>query len=166
MKTCTKCAIEKVLSEFHRRGDNKQLYRSHCMSCTNKSNCVRNSKYRNPKQKLTPEQKRQNRLDSYKRCNAKRKAYNAAREAKRRACKLQATPIWLDETQKECIDINYYLARYLSDLWQIDMEVDHIVPLQGKNVSGLHVPWNLQIMVKEANRQKNNSYSYGESNGF
>lgn len=68
--------------------------------------------------------------------------------AKRRAAKLQRTPKWVDlqkiqEVYKNCPK---------------GMHVDHIVPLQGKNVSGLHVHWNLQYLTASENCKKGNRF--------
>jgi hypothetical protein len=43
-------------------------------------------------------------------------------------------------------------------LFGFQWEVDHIIPLQGKFVSGLHVPTNLQVVPSIINRQKHNRY--------
>lgn len=80
------------------------------------------------------------------------KAKHAADMAARRA----RAPKWLTDDQKACMDLMYACARQ----WSIDygqkLEIDHIEPINGKTVSGLHVPWNLQITAKEYNMAKGN----------
>lgn len=71
--------------------------------------------------------------------------------AKRRALKYKATPKWLNNEQiKELEQI--YKNRPNGH------HVDHIVPLQGKHVCGLHVPWNLQYLPAIDNLRKRNKF--------
>ena len=69
-----------------------------------------------------------------------------ALNTKRRAAELNATPPWLTPEQLEEIRKIYIKCSKISKKTGIKHHVDHIVPLQGKNVRGLHVPWNLQII--------------------
>lgn len=71
-----------------------------------------------------------------------------AKDAKRRARLLQAIPKWADLKAIE----EFYKNR------PEGYEVDHIVPLQGKNVCGLHVIENLQYLSALENRRKSNKY--------
>ena len=82
-----------------------------------------------------------------------------ATNAKRRAFKLQRTPKWL--TQKHLDDISHFYkqARELTKTTGIIHHVDHIIPLKGKTVSGLHVPSNLQVIPASDNCSKGNAYS-------
>jgi hypothetical protein len=67
-------------------------------------------------------------------------------------------PAWLTKNDLLGMRAMYAMSRYLTEITQITWEVDHIVPLQGKNVSGLHVPGNLQIVPKSVNRSKRNLF--------
>jgi len=72
--------------------------------------------------------------------------------------KLGATPPWLSEDQKWMIAEAYDLARIRAEVTGIKWHVDHIVPLQGRNVCGLHVPWNLQVIPASLNCSKRNAF--------
>lgn len=86
------------------------------------------------------------------------KEYYLANRSKYRASKLQATPSWLTEEQLEEILNIYKFRQKISDETEVLHHVDHIVPLQGETVCGLHVPWNLQVIPASENLSKNNKF--------
>ena len=67
-----------------------------------------------------------------------------------------ATPKWLTAEQKMEIRLKYRLAIEMSRATKIRHAVDHIIPLQGEEVCGLHVPWNLTVVTQEENLKKSN----------
>jgi len=77
----------------------------------------------------------------------------AARCAERRATKAQATPEWAD---RRAILEFFEKARKATLETGVPHEVDHIVPLKGRGVCGLHVPWNLRVITRDENRRKHN----------
>lgn len=72
--------------------------------------------------------------------------------ARKKAIKLRATPPWADA---DLIAGMYEVAQLFRNVG-VRMEVDHIVPLKGTTVSGLHTHDNLQLMVSKKNAAKNN----------
>lgn len=89
----------------------------------------------------------------------KNKHVLAAKEAKRRAAQLQRTPAWLTQQDLEIMKDIYFYAKALEEATGIPHHVDHIIPLQGKSVSGLHVPTNLQILSQAENCSKSNTWA-------
>lgn len=79
--------------------------------------------------------------------------------AKRRARKLNATPKWLSKEDDFLITEIYHIAQLRTKLTNVHWHVDHILPLRGKLVSGLHVPNNLQVITAMDNFKKNAKYA-------
>lgn len=68
----------------------------------------------------------------------------------------QATPDWLTPAHLDAIKSLYDDAWWITKLTGVEHQVDHIIPVRGKGFSGLHVPWNLQILSKSDNSGKCN----------
>lgn len=73
----------------------------------------------------------------------------------RRAIERRAMPLWAD---RERIKEIYKLAHEIWATTGVEQHVDHIIPLRGKFVSGLHVPENLQVISAKDNLSKSNKY--------
>jgi hypothetical protein len=70
-----------------------------------------------------------------------------------------ATPGWLTKRDWDAMNEVYETARGLTRESGIRHEVDHIIPINGKTVSGLHISSNLQILTQSANVSKSNRYA-------
>ena len=75
--------------------------------------------------------------------------------ANRRAQQTHAMPAWLTQDQKAEMLALYKVGQLTG------MHVDHIIPLRGQQVCGLHVPWNLQLLSPEDNLAKSNMLQEG-----
>ena len=81
-----------------------------------------------------------------------------ANTIKRRTAKMRRTPAWLTEKDYWMIEQAYELAALRKKMFGFSWHVDHVIPLQGEMVSGLHVPTNLQVIPWIANVSKANKY--------
>ncbi len=91
--------------------------------------------------------------------NSKNKDIKAALSGKRRSAKLNRTPKWLTADDIEHMQALYSVAAMFQRESGIVYHVDHIIPLQGKFVSGLHVPDNLRVIPAVDNLKKSNKHT-------
>ena len=180
-KECSKCRDVKCVSAFYTSRTTKDGLQSRCKACTkegnkqyhktmypvNKEAIKKRTKayYVNNKEAAAAIKslwyKRNKEAEATKRKEWKllNKPLLRVYAAKRRSAKLCATPAWLTQKQHDAIMYYYWLANDLEKVTGEKYHVDHIVPLQGTNVCGLHVPWNLQILPAEINISKGNKHT-------
>lgn len=171
MKQCTKCGEQKPLEAFAKDRSRRDGLQRRCREC----NAVQQKAYReaNPDyMKAHREANREHyqaRVKAWNEANpdyrkAYQKAYyeanyeaNLARKTAnvraRKAGLGQATPMWAD---REAIAAIYAEAARLTEETGIPHHVDHIIPLKGRGVCGLHVPWNLRAIPAAENLSKSN----------
>ena len=90
-------------------------------------------------------------IKKYPEAYTARAVASVAKRAKR-------VPQWLTPDDRWVMKEAYDLAKLRTRMFGFIWEVDHIIPLRGKTVSGLHVPTNLQVIPKIDNRNKRNHY--------
>ena len=181
--TCRKCQKAKDVSEFHAgRLARRDKSCKECVHAYNKEHYANNLDYyktagkewaKNNKHKLCEASKRYasknketvakrqqqwllNNQEYFSEYRKNNKPLLSSKSAKRRAYKLQATPKWLTEVDFERMANAYKLATIQTKLTGSQWHVDHIYPLQGKEVCGLHVPNNLRAIPWLENVKKGN----------
>ena len=136
MKTCRKCGSKRFTKVIRKnRLSGKPYNTSRCMDCSNKFNIQQHAKWQvNNKQHLREYQ---------------RKYYGA--ENRYRVRNSKNRKILKQRTLGDKDSITEFYRNTPKGY-----EVDHIIPLQGKTVNGLHTRSNLQYLTKHNNRVKSN----------
>lgn len=157
------------LSKFYQRKSTKRKTSSSSNIC-----CDCEKKYRSEWRRQNKEKDREASMRSYwKRVGRDRKNFPvlseedrkarvAARSAKRSDRIKQATPKW----NVDLTDLVYQEALHLTQLRNkvtpFRWHVDHIIPLNGKTVCGLHTWNNFQLLPDFVNLEKRNKYEEKE----
>jgi 5-methylcytosine-specific restriction endonuclease McrA len=158
MKICSSCKASKPITLFYADKRKKDGLYSSCSDCQKKYKKYDAKRIAYEKQRSQDpafKAKKAEYMRIYKKEN--RAKYNAW-NMKYYTSKKFRTPSWLTDIDFERIQNEYRLADLLCKVTGSSWEVDHIIPLQGSNVSGLHVPSNLRVIQATDNRSKNNRF--------
>lgn len=168
MKLCNKCGCVKEASEFYKKPTAKDSLFWWCRTCH--KDYVK-TKYHTLAQSDVYRQQERNRINAYNRQNPEKVRERGRLYSEKNRPKLVArakqyvlsrerrTPAWLTLDDLRMMEQAYELAALRTKLFGFSWHVDHVLPLHGKFVSGLHVPHNLQVIPGFENRSKSNRYN-------
>ena len=165
-KTCKTCLVDKPVEEFYKQSTRGGYgVRGSCKDCDNKKKL----EYRNKLGETLYARKKQEYRRNIKARLLQKKAYRQANKGKiialatlRKQYVKQRTPSWVGKEERWLIKEAYDLAALRTKIFGFSWHVDHILPLQGEKVSGLHVPNNLQVIPGVENIRKRNKVLYAE----
>jgi len=160
-KRCSKCGEVKPLREFYARPSRPCGRYAACKACETKRSLHYNKA--NPEAHALGQRKYRAAHPVFARAAVVRWLENnpgkpAAYHAARRAAEARRTPPWATVDDRALIELLYSEAAALTRATGIAFEVDHEIPLRGKNVSGLHVPDNLRVIARTVNRKKSSAW--------
>ena len=160
MKKCSKCKDNKPITDFYKKSRGKFGVGCVCKPCKK----VQNKRYHTEEKERVSINKKKYYLDNRKEILKSRSEWGKSNpdkvneiSARKRKRKGKANLKSLSTLKQSQIREIYRKCREYREMG-FNFQVDHIVPLNGKNVSGLHVPWNLQIVTAEYNLKKGNKY--------
>lgn len=162
-KTCTKCKTTKQFSLFSPNKGTKDKLQSWCKVCVAAQTRTYNAekmrvRMENPEYKA----KAYKQMAEYRNANKEKvAAWKRAFLLRRRQHEKQVTPIWNKELSDLAFIEAYDLARLRKEATNFNWDVDHIVPLNGRKVTGFHTAFNIQVIPTKLNLSKSNKFVVG-----
>lgn len=166
-RSCMTCGVDITNSYTPKHG-------LHCKSCVSAYNkayraanaeriaeskkqwSIKNADYKAEKDRLYAQQNPEKRTLARKKWSKANPGEDKAAKAKNHAARIKRIPTWLSEDDEWMIAQAYELSALRTKLFGFSWHVDHVIPLNGKKVSGLHVPTNLQVIPWRDNLRKGN----------